>query len=43
MFAPNGQEEYDRLRPLLYQDADLFLLAFSISDVVSFENVKNKW
>ena len=43
LFCPNGQEEYDRLRPLLYQETDVFIIAFSVDDVVSLENAKNKW
>ena len=42
-FCPNGREEFDRLRPLLYQETDVFIIAFSVDDVVSLENVKNKW
>jgi small GTP-binding protein len=41
--CPNGQEEFDRMRPLLYQGTDIFIIAFSIGDPISFENVKNKW
>jgi len=38
-----GQEEYDRLRPLSYANANVFLLCFSIISPVSFENVTAKW
>jgi len=38
-----GQEEYDRLRPLSYPQTDVFLVAFSIIEPYSFENVKSKW
>jgi len=38
-----GQEEYDRLRPLSYANANVFLLCFSIISPVSFENVSAKW
>jgi len=38
-----GQEEYDRLRPLSYPNANVFLICFSIVHPVSFENVIAKW
>lgn len=38
-----GQEDYDRLRPLSYPSTDVFLLCFSVDNVESFENIKNKW
>ncbi|KAI6659021.1 Acetoacetyl-CoA synthetase [Oopsacas minuta] len=38
-----GQEEYERLRPLVYSDADCFLLCFSVVNRNSFDNVLTKW
>ncbi|KAL7041787.1 hypothetical protein ACKWTF_000890 [Chironomus riparius] len=38
-----GQEGYDRLRPLLYPQTDVFLICFSLVDPESFGNVKAKW
>ena len=38
-----GQEDYDRLRPLSYPQTDIFLICFSIVAPASFENVKEKW
>eukprot|EP01098_Paradermamoeba_levis_P011447 TRINITY_DN48_c0_g1_i1.p1 TRINITY_DN48_c0_g1~~TRINITY_DN48_c0_g1_i1.p1 ORF type:complete len:197 (-),score=67.36 TRINITY_DN48_c0_g1_i1:169-759(-) len=38
-----GQEDYDRLRPLSYPQTDVFLIAFSVVNPASFENVKQKW
>ena len=38
-----GQEDYDRLRPLSYPQTDVFLICFSIISPQSFENVKSKW
>lgn len=38
-----GQEEYDRLRPLSYANANVFLLCFSVTNPVSYENIYSKW
>ena len=38
-----GQDEYDRLRPLSYPQTDVFLMCFSVTSPISFENVKDKW
>ncbi|KAI4963596.1 hypothetical protein ZWY2020_011319 [Hordeum vulgare] len=38
-----GQEDYNRLRPLSYRGADVFLLAFSLISKASYENVTKKW
>eukprot|EP01088_Endostelium_zonatum_P001117 TRINITY_DN113_c0_g2_i1.p1 TRINITY_DN113_c0_g2~~TRINITY_DN113_c0_g2_i1.p1 ORF type:complete len:202 (-),score=34.86 TRINITY_DN113_c0_g2_i1:93-698(-) len=38
-----GQEEYDRLRPLSYANAHVFLICFSVVNPTSFENVTSKW
>ncbi|KAL3505418.1 hypothetical protein ACH5RR_035259 [Cinchona calisaya] len=38
-----GQEDYNRLRPLSYRGADVFLLAFSLLSKASYENVAKKW
>ena len=38
-----GQDEYDRLRPLSYGSADIFLVCFSVVNPVSYENIRNKW
>jgi GTPase SAR1 family protein len=40
MFA--GQEDYNRLRPLSYRGADVFVLAFSLISRASYENVFKK-
>lgn len=37
-----GQEDYNRLRPLSYRGADLFLLCFSLISKASYENVSKK-
>ncbi|KAI4342123.1 hypothetical protein MLD38_026780 [Melastoma candidum] len=38
-----GQEDYNRLRPLSYPGADVFLLAFSLTSKASYENIAKKW
>ncbi|XP_060672939.1 rac-like GTP-binding protein RAC2 isoform X2 [Ziziphus jujuba] len=38
-----GQEDYNRLRPLSYRGADVFLLAFSLISRPSYENIPKKW
>ncbi|PNY09198.1 ROP small G protein [Trifolium pratense] len=38
-----GQEDYNRLRPLSYRGADVFVLAFSLVSRASYENVFKKW
>ncbi|XP_008777981.1 rac-like GTP-binding protein RAC2 isoform X1 [Phoenix dactylifera] len=38
-----GQEDYNRLRPLSYRGADVFLLAFSLISRASYENIYRKW
>ncbi|KAF5446100.1 hypothetical protein F2P56_031756 [Juglans regia] len=38
-----GQEDYNRLRPLSYRGADIFLLCFSLISRPSFENIAKKW
>lgn len=41
-FLISGQEDYNRLRPLSYRGADVFLLAFSLISRPSFENISKK-
>jgi small GTP-binding protein len=38
-----GQEDYDRLRPLSYPEADVILICFSVDTPGSFGNVIEKW
>eukprot|EP01106_Pelomyxa_sp_JSP_P012671 TRINITY_DN3564_c0_g1_i2.p1 TRINITY_DN3564_c0_g1~~TRINITY_DN3564_c0_g1_i2.p1 ORF type:complete len:190 (-),score=41.43 TRINITY_DN3564_c0_g1_i2:71-640(-) len=38
-----GQEEYDRLRPLSYSGASVFLICFAADNRISYDNVRAKW
>ncbi|KAK6201334.1 GTP-binding protein [Scheffersomyces amazonensis] len=38
-----GQEEYDRLRPLSYPNADIILICFALNNMISLQNVKDIW
>ena len=42
LFDTAGQEDYDKLRPMSYDNTDAFLLCFSIVEPDSFSNVKEK-
>lgn len=43
LWDTSGKEEYSRVRPLSYTDADIILLCFSIGIPRSLENVTSKW
>ena len=38
-----GQEDYDRLRPLSYASADVFLACFTVTTRSTLDNIENKW
>ena len=38
-----GVEDYDKLRLLSYSETDVFIIAYSVVQPSSFENVKDKW
>lgn len=38
-----GQEDYDRLRPLSYGNASVFLICFSLASPNSLQSVKERW
>lgn len=38
----SGQEDYNRLRPLSYRGAEVFVLAFSLVSLASYENILKK-
>lgn len=42
LLLETGQEDYNRLRPLSYRGADVFILAFSLISKASYENVSKK-
>ena len=42
LFDTAGQEDYDKLRPMSYDNTDAFLLCFSIVEPDSFSNVREK-
>jgi GTPase SAR1 family protein len=37
-----GQEDFNRLRPLSYPDTDVVLIAFSVVNPDSFDNISEK-
>lgn len=43
LFDTAGQEEYDRLRPLTYDDVDVIILCYDVTMEDSFENVSIRW
>uniref|UniRef100_A0A7N4NID7 Ras homolog family member F, filopodia associated n=1 Tax=Sarcophilus harrisii TaxID=9305 RepID=A0A7N4NID7_SARHA len=40
---PEGQEDYDRLRPLSYQNTHLVLICYDVMNPTSYDNVLIKW
>jgi small GTP-binding protein len=43
VFDTAGQEEYDRFRPLIYPETNVFIICFSVVIHSSYANVKTKW
>ncbi|XP_059214707.1 rho-related GTP-binding protein RhoF [Centropristis striata] len=43
LYDTAGQDDYDRLRPLSYQEVDLVLVCFDVTNPTSYENVMIKW
>ncbi|KAI5614309.1 rho-related GTP-binding protein RhoF [Silurus asotus] len=43
LYDTAGQDDYDRLRPISYQDADLILVCYDVTNPTSYDNVLIKW
>ncbi|KAM3874293.1 rho-related GTP-binding protein RhoF [Diretmus argenteus] len=43
LYDTAGQDDYDRLRPLSYQEANMVLVCYDVTNPTSFENVMIKW
>ncbi|KAI1900747.1 hypothetical protein AGOR_G00053070 [Albula goreensis] len=43
LYDTAGQEDYDRLRPLSYQSANLVLICYDVTNPTSYDNVMIKW
>lgn len=43
LYDTAGQDDYDRLRPLSYQNTNLVLICYDVTCPSSFENVLIKW
>ncbi|XP_066465696.1 rho-related GTP-binding protein RhoF [Tiliqua scincoides] len=43
LYDTAGQEDYDRLRPLSYQNTNVVLICFDVMNPISFDNVLIKW
>ncbi|KAL4660389.1 rho-related GTP-binding protein RhoF-like [Arapaima gigas] len=43
LYDTAGQEDYDRLRPLSYHNANLVLICYDVTNPTSFDNVMFKW
>uniref|UniRef100_H2ZLV0 Uncharacterized protein n=1 Tax=Ciona savignyi TaxID=51511 RepID=H2ZLV0_CIOSA len=38
-----GQEDYDRLRPLSYNNSDVIIICYDVTNLSSFQNVEIRW
>merc|ERR1711997_805365 len=43
LFDTAGQDDYDRMRSMVYPNTDVFLVCFSVARPDSLQNVKIKW
>ncbi|EAX92716.1 RAS-related protein racG, putative [Trichomonas vaginalis G3] len=39
----SGQEDYERIRPVAYPNANAFMMCFSLVNPTNLENIENKW
>uniref|UniRef100_A0A1A9UT66 Uncharacterized protein n=1 Tax=Glossina austeni TaxID=7395 RepID=A0A1A9UT66_GLOAU len=43
LWDTRGQEKYESIRELSYQNTNVFLMCFSLIDPISFANIQDKW
>ncbi|NXV03171.1 RHOF protein, partial [Cettia cetti] len=43
LYDTAGQEDYDRLRPLSYQNTNVVLICYDVMNPTSYDNVTAKW
>ncbi|CAG7819614.1 unnamed protein product [Allacma fusca] len=43
LWDATGDEEWDRVRTMLYPETNVILMCFSIDDPTSFQNISKKW
>jgi Ras-related C3 botulinum toxin substrate 1 len=43
LWDTRGHQDFDHVRPLAYPQTDVFLVCFSVTSPVSFENVLTRW
>ncbi|EMP37105.1 Rho-related GTP-binding protein RhoF [Chelonia mydas] len=43
LYDTAGQEDYDRLRPLSYQNTNMVLICYDVMNPTSYDNVLIKW
>jgi small GTP-binding protein len=43
LFDTAGQDDYDKIRPLIYPNTDVFLVCYSTMFPFSFERISTKW
>ena len=42
-FVITGQEDYDRLRPMSYDNANVLILCYDVASISSFQNIEVRW
>uniref|UniRef100_A0A8C8RG81 Ras homolog family member F, filopodia associated n=1 Tax=Pelusios castaneus TaxID=367368 RepID=A0A8C8RG81_9SAUR len=43
LYDTAGQEDYDRLRPLSYQNTNIVIICYDVMNPISYDNVLVKW